>query len=62
MDNKIFKNLDPILIAILIIIALIVLALIYSSSNFELKDRTIQECLTSERYTREECIILAGGK
>lgn len=29
---------------------------------FENRDKIVQECLLSERYTREECILLAGGE
>lgn len=34
---------------------------IYSTSPFEERDRIVQDCLRSERYSREECILLAGS-
>lgn len=32
------------------------------TTDFERRDAIVQECLNSEQYTREECIILASGK
>lgn len=30
--------------------------------SFECKNQSMEECLTTEKYTREECIELMGGK
>lgn len=31
----------------------------YIDSGFNAQDAYVQECLASERYTREECLLLA---
>lgn len=50
------------LLIVIVAIAFIVYALASPPSNeFARRDTIVQECIASERYTREECILLASG-
>ena len=31
------------------------------TTDFDKRNAIVQECLKSEQYTRDECIVLAGG-
>lgn len=56
------------LVAIIVVMLIVVYVLSPENLNniplheFNRRDAIVQECLNSEQYTREECIILASGK
>ena len=35
--------------------------LCYGKSGFECQDIQVRECLKSEQYTKDQCVILIGG-
>jgi hypothetical protein len=51
-----------VVIIIIILIAFVGYIIMNASSDFERADLMVKDCMASEQYTREECIIMAGGE
>lgn len=51
----------PFVVAVIVVITL-TMGVPHTESKFERRDAIVQECVASERYTREECIVLAGSQ
>ena len=39
---------------------LLYIAIVTPDTSFEAKDKIVQDCLESDRYSRKECILLAS--
>jgi hypothetical protein len=56
-----------VLIAVVVICFLAVFGPLFSGvcglghSQFECSDSKVQECLKTEQYTKDQCVILVGG-
>lgn len=62
---------EYILILVLVVVIVIVVIGVFAPvltgvcgighSQFECNDSKVQECLKSEQYTKDQCVILVGG-
>lgn len=53
-------------VALIVLIAMLFFVLFSVTAprnydDFERRDAFVQECIASERYTREDCLIMSGG-
>lgn len=65
MDKKLYDAIIAIgfgiLVATVITILTIVINGVANDNEFDKRDAIIQECIASERYTREECIFIGSN-